>query len=113
MLANTKSNFRIARRGVCVTRIASHIEIYRLLFRNLSGTSRDLSKTVRHAPFPAKPPKKSTAKLDPNQNLVAPSPAVESSIEVEDAVENHGLYRIFVFALVSKGFRHHNPLSRG
>ena len=31
-------------------------------------------------------------------------PAVESSIAVEDAVENRGLYRVFCFALVFKGF---------
>ena len=41
-------------------------------------------------------------------------PAVESSIAVEDAVENRGLYRVFCFALVLKGFGDTiAPLSRG
>ena len=34
------------------------------------------------------------------------SPAIESSIAVEDAVENRNLYRIFVLRLLKKGFRH-------
>ena len=35
-------------------------------------------------------------------------PAVESSISVEDAVENRGLYRVFVSRLLSRGFRHYS-----
>ena len=35
-------------------------------------------------------------------------PAVESSIAVENAVENRGLYRVFVSRLFSKGFRHYS-----
>ena len=34
-------------------------------------------------------------------------PADESSIAVEDAVENRGLYRVFVLCLFSRGFRHY------
>ena len=35
-------------------------------------------------------------------------PAVDSSIAVEDAVENRGLYRVFVSRLFQRGFRHHS-----
>ena len=50
---------------------------------------------------------------DDPQHLVAP--AVETSIAVEDAVENRGLYRVFVSRLFERGFRHYSatiaPLS--
>ena len=42
-----------------------------------------------------------------NQDLSGP-PAVESSIAVEDAVENRGLYRVFVSRLFLRGFRHYS-----
>ena len=35
-------------------------------------------------------------------------PALESSIAVEDAVENSGLYRVFVLGSCSRGFRHYS-----
>ena len=35
-------------------------------------------------------------------------PVVESSIAVEDAVENCGLYRVFVWRLFENGLRHYS-----
>ena len=36
------------------------------------------------------------------------APAVESSIAVEDVVENRGLYRVFVSRLFSSGLGHYS-----
>ena len=52
-------------------------------------------------------------KTHPFSHFEAPSPpewppAVETSIAVEDAVENRGLYRVLVSRMFQRGLRHYS-----
>ena len=52
-------------------------------------------------------PDRETPRLKPPYLLSGPFRL--SSIAVEHVVENRGLYRVFVWCLFPKGFRHHSP----
>ena len=86
-------------------------------------TSSNILQRVRLEPLMTerKPPQATEALETSGPNILTKSekspsywpPAVESSIAVEDAVENRGLYRVFVSRLFNGVSDTIAPLSRG